>query len=209
MKVISFCLYGTHSLYIDGMRENIRLAPSVYEGWQVRVYTDLKSLELFEEFRQPHVKVVRMNPFDGHSGMFARFLAADDPDVDVVIFRDADSRINKREVAAVNSWLASGKQFHVMRDHPDHAQWPILGGMWGCRGGALRGITKLIAAWPHHSDKLDDMRFLTEKVWPHAKNNMKHHSSVATPHHGAEPFPTCLSEIDGTYKGYVGEIIQP
>ena len=53
-------------------------------------------------------------------GMFWRFLALNDPLVDIFIVRDTDSRINIREERAVNEWLESDKLLHVMRDHPHH-----------------------------------------------------------------------------------------
>ncbi len=47
------------------------------------------------------------------------------------IVRDADSRLNVREKAAVDAWIASGRPFHVMRDHaasPPHADpWRHVG----------------------------------------------------------------------------------
>ncbi len=65
--------------------------------------------------------------------MFWRFLIADDLTVDRFLIRDADSRylftiaasihfdrFSMRELHAVNEWIASGKQLHVMRDHPYH-----------------------------------------------------------------------------------------
>ncbi|KAK8407540.1 hypothetical protein O3P69_002233 [Scylla paramamosain] len=42
------------------------------------------------------------------------------------------SKVTQREVSAVEEWLASGKMFHVMRDHPYHSV-PVLGGMWDAR----------------------------------------------------------------------------
>ena len=51
-----------------------------------------------------------------------RFFPTLDPQVDVFISRDLDSRPNKREIAAVEEWLRSDKYFHVMRDHPAHGK---------------------------------------------------------------------------------------
>ena len=34
--------------------------------------------------------------------------------------RDLDSRINEREVEAVEEWLSSDQPVHAMRDHPQH-----------------------------------------------------------------------------------------
>jgi len=114
-RIISYCLYGDDPLYIEGMRRNVLLQTSIYPGWITRVYTDLDV-----DLGVP-CEIVRMGPHKGSNLMFARFLAAADPEARYVIFRDADSRINHREHAAVMDWIASGKSFHVMRDHPDHA----------------------------------------------------------------------------------------
>jgi hypothetical protein len=52
------------------------------------------------------------------------------PVVECFMSRDIDTRIQPREVLAVNEWLESGKTLHIMRDHPQH--YPrILGGMYG------------------------------------------------------------------------------
>lgn len=59
-------------------------------------------------------------------------------------FRDLDSKVSKRELAAVNDWLSSGKPYHVMRDNKYHGT-SILGGMFGMRldrdnRAAMRGV---------------------------------------------------------------------
>ena len=51
----------------------------------------------------------------GHEAMYWRLFAMVDPEVDVAISRDADSRLVKCEILMVNEWLASGKKFHVIR----------------------------------------------------------------------------------------------
>jgi hypothetical protein len=52
--------------------------------------------------------------------------------VTAYLSRDLDSRLTGREVAAVSEWLATGRAFHFMRDHPDHGT-TILGSGWGWR----------------------------------------------------------------------------
>ena len=61
-----------------------------------------------------------------------RFLPALDLTVDTLLVRDLDSDISPREVAAVEEFLQSSKEFHVMRDHPHHGV-AILGGTWGVK----------------------------------------------------------------------------
>ena len=37
-RVVSYSLYGTNPLYIQGAIRNVRLVPSIYPGWTPRVY---------------------------------------------------------------------------------------------------------------------------------------------------------------------------
>ncbi|RXG53333.1 hypothetical protein Avbf_19024 [Armadillidium vulgare] len=56
-----------------------------------------------------------------------------DDQVDVMLSRDLDSEILKREYDAVSEWLNStNKSLHIMRDHPFHCI-TMLGGTWGIR----------------------------------------------------------------------------
>lgn len=198
-RIIAISVYGTDPKYVAGAMANIPLASKHYPGWTLRFYTDNA------EFRPvgDHVEVVRMRTSNGSSGMFWRFLAAGDREADTVVFRDSDSRLNPREAAAVAHWLREGRKFHVMRDHQDHAHWPMLGGMWGVRGGVLADIRSLIERWPSHVNKLDDMQFLRHHVWPQAVDSMTHHTSVKTIHPDGIPFPA-----HEPWSGFVGEIVE-
>jgi len=71
------------------------------------------------------------------------------PTVERFIVRDSDSRLQARDWAAVQDWVCiviviaryvvgpdcfpvqvkSGKQFHCLRDHLSHSNYPISGGM--------------------------------------------------------------------------------
>ena len=64
-----------------------------------------------EDFKD--VEIVEKQDVGNWTSMFWRFEAAYDSDADVVIFRDADSRLNMREKAAVDQWLVSDKNFHI------------------------------------------------------------------------------------------------
>lgn len=46
-----------------------------------------------------------------------RYFALADEFVDLISFRDADSYILQREVDAVNAWLKSNKEVHLMRGY--------------------------------------------------------------------------------------------
>ena len=87
---------------------------------------------------------------DGGSGgrrlaqMMWRFMVVDDPDVDVFIVRDADSRLTPRDAAVVADWLRQKPEtaaiFHCIRDHPAHSDSFINGGLWGARRNELHAF---------------------------------------------------------------------
>jgi len=119
-----------------------------------------------------------------HRGMLWRFLAAADETVDVAVFRDCDSRLSERERAAVDDWLASDRDVHVMRDHPWH-NTEIMGGMWGVRRGTLWEMRTLIAQHEPRSYWQTDQDFLRAEVAPLVADCMHVHDEFF---HG-RPFP--------------------
>ncbi len=140
---------------------------------------------------------------DSFHGMFQRFHAADDPEVDIMLSRDCDSRIGDREISAINEWLASDKDFHIMRDHPYHGT-QILGGLWGCRKGLIRNlhITRLIKEWNRFERKGIDQDFLGHVIYPLIKHTAFEHSEFGLRYDNEiHSFPTPRENF-----GFVGEI---
>ncbi|MBY6266395.1 hypothetical protein EI613_31525 (plasmid) [Azospirillum sp. 412522] len=186
-RLISMSVWGDQPMYWEGVLENARIAPVIYPGWRLRIYTDTENAFTREAERLgAEIRVMRNR--GGIHGMFWRFLPAAEPDVEAVIVRDADSRLNLREAAAVAEWLASGRGTHVMRDHPHHLAWPMLGGMWGIRGGTIPDMAERIDRWGRWDKKLDDMYFLAEVVWPMVKDHCLQHCRGSSPW-GGVPFP--------------------
>eukprot|EP00956_Cyclotella_meneghiniana_P035314 scaffold113715_cov20-Cyclotella_meneghiniana.AAC.1 len=136
-NVVSFSLYGNKDRYTGGAAVNARLAQDIYPGWQVRFYHDnsVPEVVLAEIASMPNVKLVNISSSIPSSDPRTwRFLVALDPEVNVYIIRDIDSRLNLREKAAVFEWLeGSNATFHIMHDHPAHCVMPIQAGMWGGR----------------------------------------------------------------------------
>ena len=166
-KVISFSLWGDDPTYTVGAVKNAELAETVYPGWECWFYVGqsvpgdiIQTLEA-----KDNCKVIQMDEEGDWEGMFWRFLPASDPEVDIMISRDTDSRLNSREEAAVTQWLEMGKRFHIMRDHPQH-QTQILGGMWGVRGDILHNMTDLIDECKKGNHYQVDQDFLKEKIYP-------------------------------------------
>lgn len=183
MKVISFSLWGNDPKYTVGAIRNGELAPKIYPGWTCRFHIgDGVPEEITSELLKLG-EVVRHRGCDW-GGMFWRFLDAGK--YDAFISRDTDSRLGLREKAAVDEWIKSGKDYHIMRDHPAHA-FKILGGMWGCRAGNLGDIEDLINSYHDKREYYQvDQNFLKEVVWGRAKDN----SLVHDPIFEKKPFPT-------------------
>lgn len=165
-KIISFSLWGNNPKYTIGAIRNATLAPEIYPRWEYRFYVgDDVKYTIIEELQRLGSTIVPMNG-SGWNGMFWRFLAADSDDI--VISRDTDSRLSLREKAAVDEWLNSDKDFHIMRDHPYHAT-EILGGMWGCRNGIIKGISQWINDYEKNDSYQVDQSFLKKVIYPIVK----------------------------------------
>ena len=177
-NVVAYSLWGEHPMYWIGALRNIELVNKFYPGFISRFYIDKNcKQDLIESIKGENVEVFLVDSKDSFHGMFWRFWASEDPDVDVFLSRDCDSRISEREVLAVEEWLKSDKDFHIMRDHPYHTV-PILGGMWGCRNGILRDIkiSKQIENWNRFGMKGVDQDFLGQVVYPYVRSRSMEHS---------------------------------
>lgn len=185
-KIISFSLWGQDPKYTIGAIRNAEVAPEIYPGWTCRFYTgeDVTD-EIKSKLLDLESEVIEMGGADWN-GMFWRFFAAEN--ADIMISRDTDSRLSLRERAAVDEWLASDKDFHIMRDHPYH-KTEILGGMWGCRNGILDNIKEMIHDYDmgEYSNKYQvDQNFLRDVIYPIVKDNSMVHDEFFE----KKPFPT-------------------
>lgn len=144
-RIISFSLFGNNSKYIEPAVLNTQLAPVLFPGWTCRFYVDDSvSAEAVQRFRNNGAEVIKVGtPLDNWPGTMWRFLAINDPEVEYVIFRDADSIICYRDAAAVSEWIKSGTLFHTIRDSGSHTAL-ILAGMWGAKAGAVPNMQERI-----------------------------------------------------------------
>ncbi len=176
-RVISFGLWGDNPKYWNGLMENISLAKEHYPGWDIHIVLSKDNRGLWERFK---------------------------PVGDIMIVRDADSRLNAREAHAVNEWIESGLGFHIMRDHKNHKA-RMLGGMWGLRTAAMPELQYQLGLWnakTGHNKRgpywKEDMRFLKEIVWPLARYNHMAHDDMKRVTGKELPFKIKI-------KGFVGE----
>lgn len=139
LKVISFSLWGNNLNYTTGAIENAKLAKYYYPDFECWFYVHIdtvpdniiKQLETLD-----NVKLIkRTGNLNNIKPMMWRFEAIDEPNVIINMSRDTDTRILLREKMAVDEWIDSSYQFHIMRDHPHHMnpKTPIMGGMFGTK----------------------------------------------------------------------------
>ncbi|KAB7498591.1 hypothetical protein Anas_07559 [Armadillidium nasatum] len=145
-----------------------------------------------------------------------RFAPLGDDQVDVMLSRDLDSEILKREYDAVSEWLNStNKSLHIMRDHQLHCV-TMLGGTWGIRvtKPSERRRLKIIrqkmfkSVFNKTEETRDDQTYLTIILWPEFNTDfIAHDSFCCNGLKGSSPFPT--RREDGKYVGasmYKGKI---
>ncbi len=176
-KIISYSLFGDNPKYLVGAVENARTAKEFYPDFTTRFYVG-KSVpeETVGALKNEGAEVFLEDDLEGLIGTIWRFYAFADEDVEIVLIRDVDSRFSMREVTAVNEWLESGKNFHIMRDHPQHGRL-ILAGMWGARAAVLRDIKERLARFSFTGIFDDEQLFLERWVYDLAKKDSCIHAS--------------------------------
>ena len=187
-KLITFSLWGTDLKYLVGALRNAELATVIYPDWKCRFYVGqsvpypfIRKLSSME-----NTEVVEKAEAGDWRGMYWRFEPASEPDIEVMISRDTDSRLNKREKAAVDEWLASAAGFHIMRDHPYH-RFPVLGGMWGAKSGTVPDMKDLIDNFAQQDQYGTDYKFFADVIMQKVK---KDSILVHDEFFGGRPFPT-------------------
>ncbi len=184
VKLISFSLWGRQPRYLVGAVENIRLARKFYPGWVCRFYcsADVPIALLLEEGAEVR-REVALGPYHG---LFWRFFPASEPGVKRFLVRDADSRLSQREAQAVQEWEVSGKQLHVLRDHPlhDRRDSPILAGMWGGVGGLVPDMRAMVRTWGRFDHRFCDQEFLARHLWPRFKRECLQHNGSPSSYWG-------------------------
>ena len=205
-KIISFSVYGKHPVYTYGAIENALLAQDLFPGWICRFYynstLDLKIVNALKSIS--NTELVLIDTHKGAGNTAWRFRPMFESDIDIVISRDADSRLNPRDAACVKEWLASDKDFHLIRDHYWHNVL-ILAGMFGTRNKVLHPIKEQFDKFDFGNRQAVDQAFLSHIVYKYITDIKQFYSHDEQ--HLYEPdshhkFP----ETD--YKGYIGEVIE-
>jgi hypothetical protein len=173
-KIISFSLYGNDRIYTLGAIRNAEIKQNIFLDWEMWVYHDESvDSEILNNLSLLGVKLIKTE-LSQSLGRFWRFLGISD-DVDYCIFRDTDSRISERDEVATNEWIDSGKNFHIIREHPAGHAWAMNAGMWGCKKNAIDDINLLIKNYynknKNNLNKFSDQYFLGEIIYPMTIDN--------------------------------------
>lgn len=192
-RVITFSLWGDNPTYNIGAIKNAAQSIHVYPDFECWFYIHEQSVpaETIAKLRTfNHVTVIlKTGDLNTSKPMMWRFEAIDDPEVEIMMSRDTDTRIWLREQLAVKEWIQSGVPFHIMRDHMNHGT-PILGGMFGTRKLAEIPIWKtLMDKMVQVGNRDYDQTFLSEVVYPIVKDKSTIHTSFHNWEPHAKPFP--------------------
>jgi hypothetical protein len=180
MKVFSFCLYGSNPKYTLGMIENIKIINEKFSEWYIYIYYDdvpsiiIEQINTFKNIRLIH------SIYTGAKRTLERFNPIDDTNVEIMIVRDADSRIHNRDIWTINQFIKSDKQFHIIRDHIWH-RTTILAGLWGIKQGLLKfNIEESIKNYVNRCENKwqVDQIYLNRFIYPIIKNDVLIHGSL-------------------------------
>jgi hypothetical protein len=141
---VSYSLYGSHGIYVEGILLSIRSYQLQFPAIRVICFVgDQVPDATLASLNDLGVMVVRMagKPEDA-SAMLWRYDAPLHVTCDYYLFRDADSRASDRERLVLSQWIESGKVFLIIRDHPHHVQL-IMGGLFSMRGKSLSMVSFL------------------------------------------------------------------
>jgi hypothetical protein len=181
-NLLAFSLFGENPKYCESGILNVVEQPALYPDWTCRFYVDdTVPAQVLERLSALGAQVVRVDDeLKTWPAPMWRFAAYDDPNIDRVIFRDADSVISAREAGAVAEWVSSGQAFHMMRDYGSHTEL-LMAGLWGVTRGALPPMRQMAADYlkvPPSSLHFADQYFLREYVWPYARQHILQHDSM-------------------------------
>jgi len=177
-QLIAYSLYGSEERYTIGAIKNAILATRHFKGFTLRFYTGASVPESIKQTLQlfPHVQLVDQQGPEDHTAKLWRFQALTDQEFDIVLSRDADARLTHRERIAHEEFLASGLDFHIMKDHPTGHNYQISAGMFAAR-------TKAIPADLHETEAAknyytQDQDWLAAYIWPLIKESTLIHDET-------------------------------
>lgn len=174
MKVISFCIYGSTDKYCKGLDENLKLIQTNLPDYNVFIYLGDNVPENWINQYQTYtfVRIIKTYTI-GMYNRCKRFLAIDEPDVELMVVRDTDSRLHDRDIWCIKQWEYSNYSCHIIRDHPEHRAL-ILAGLWAIKKSNLN-MESLLKQYLNINSDINyvqyDQYFLRDIIYPLFCNN--------------------------------------
>lgn len=211
VNVFSFCLYGPRNpRYYIPLLENIQIIAQYFLGWKAYIYVapdvDPEYVRVLETYSNV---VLKPTGILGEPNMIRRFCAIDEPEVDLMMVRDADSLIHWRDRWAIYRFLEKTDfAVHTIRDHRCHTS-RIMGGLWGMRKTAGLVIANEYAEYTRNPVDLGiahDQNFLGAQLYPKIKDRLWVHCSEGPLVHVSNGIETVMSSRR-IFEGENGELI--
>lgn len=183
VNVISFCLYGPYNpKYYIGLLENIFLIGKYFPDWKVYIYYAPDVTEqMVNHLKACSSVVLRETDELGPINMIHRFYAIDEPGVDLMLVRDADSRVHWKDRWAIREFVKHPEFIaHTIRDNIEHTA-SMMGGLWGIRKSAGLTIRDEYSSYKEDTEKGHrqghDQNFLGDVIYPKVVYRMLVHYS--------------------------------
>jgi hypothetical protein len=149
VNIFTFCIFGTSPKYCEGLIHNLAQIRDLYpefETW-INVGTDVPAayIDRYKEF--PRVRIFKSS-HTGNIIKIHRYFHIDNPVVDLMFPRDADSRFGPRDMWCIARFMESDYKIFTIRDHKNHVV-TIMGGQWGMRriqDFSMRAVYRLYCA---------------------------------------------------------------
>jgi hypothetical protein len=113
--------------------------------------------------------------------MIHRFYAIDEPGVDIMMVRDADSRVHWKDRWAIREFVRQPQYIaHTIRDNVEHTA-RMMGGLWGLRKSAGIHVGNEYKSYKEDTSMghrvAHDQNFLGDAIYPKVVSQMLVHYS--------------------------------
>lgn len=201
-SIFSYCIYGSNPKYVEGMVKNLEQIREHYPTFQtwIVVGNDVppEYIEKYQSFA--NVKLTHF-PLTGGRLTTFRFFPIDDPTVNCMIVRDADSRISERDRECIRRFMESEFTVYTIRDHYYH-KCPLMSGQWGVKRTPAHPEFRFQAAYNELKEKLpsgldyygNDEYFTRHYIYPTFGKHLLAFSSIQYAADGTETIEAITPE---------------
>jgi hypothetical protein len=125
-RVMSFCIFGDNPKYCLGMIKNLEQISKIFLDFETWIYVGKdvpkEYIEKYKTFN--NIKIIQTD-ITGLRLTTYRLFPLDNPFVELLIVRDADSRFGHRDIWCINNFLNTDYCVFSVRDHPWHGE-PLM-----------------------------------------------------------------------------------